>query len=199
MITGRRNQTAWGWRSGLLLSLHLLLPSVAHAALAVTPPQLHPDETGIVVTEVQSSLAGPSKWSVRMVRWPADGSEPTPVEARISPRFFTLTPGGRQMIRAQVRDRSVYHRLLVEQIPEGDTTSQGLAFRFRFSLPVYRQAQEPQPLAPAIPLVAGCHAFENPASLAVRLILSPDVQGPQTLLPGERAELCRRAQTASHP
>ncbi|MGA1660182.1 MAG: hypothetical protein ACO37H_06870 [Burkholderiaceae bacterium] len=96
MTTGRQNQTAWGWRSGLLLSLHLLLPAVAHAALAVTPPQLHPDETGIVVTEVQSSLAGPSKWSVRMVRWPADGSEPTPVEARISPRFFTLTPGGSQ-------------------------------------------------------------------------------------------------------
>lgn len=197
MAAGRQKQTAWFWRSWAVGVMLLTIAPLARAALSVTPPQLHPDETGIVVTEVQSSLQGPSRWSVRLVRWAADGGDPTPIEGHISPRFFRLEAGGRQMIRAQVRDRGIYYRLLVEQIPDAEPTGQGLAFRFRFSLPIYRQAQEPRPFTPVIPLVAGCHAFENLESTAVRLILSPDLQGPQTLLPGERAELCRRAQTAT--
>ena len=113
MGAGRQRQTAWFWRSWAVGVMLLTIAPLARAALSVTPPQLHPDETGIVVTEVQSSLQGPSRWSVRLVRWAADGGDPTPIEGHISPRFFRLEAGGRQMIRAQVKDRGLYYRLLV--------------------------------------------------------------------------------------
>lgn len=183
----------------LAIALALLLsirPSSVEAALAITPPQLLPDEAGIIVTEVQSSLPIGSRWSVRLVTWKPGEAEPTPAVGDISPRFFSLTGGGRQILRARIRDRSSYHRLLIEQVADANQEGQGLSFRFRFSLPVYRQATEPEALTPLVPVAAGCHAFENKRPLAVRLVLSPDLKGPQTLLPGETAELCRSTQTA---
>ena len=173
-----------------------ILSRAAGAALAVTPPQLHPDDAGIVVTEVQSSISGPSRWSVRLVAWEAGAIEPSPADGLVSPRFFELGAGERQIIRAQIQNRARYHRLLVEQIPDQNPGNQGLAFRFRFSLPIYRDAKEPAPHQPSLPLVAGCHRFENPQPIAVRLVLDPDVKGPQTLLPGEQTELCRSSRTA---
>jgi P pilus assembly chaperone PapD len=187
------------WRCSLIWAAITLLPQAAWSALAVTPPQLHPDTSGIVVTEVRSSLSAGSKWSVRLVHWQPGQAEPTPAVGEVSPRFFSLEAGGRQVIRARVKDRSAYHRLLVEQLPDQDSLGQGLAFRFRFSLPVYRQAQEPLAFTPNLPTGPGCHRFKNPEQLAVRLVLTRDLQGPQTLLPGETAELCRSTQTASQP
>ncbi|NBT75242.1 MAG: hypothetical protein EBQ76_05320 [Betaproteobacteria bacterium] len=182
-----------------LLSLaHFLLGNPAHSALGITPPQLLPDEAGIVVTEVQSSTPNASRWSVRLVNWTPGAGEPTPVASDISPRFFSLAPGARQIIRAKVRDRGAYHRLIIEQVPDPEAVAQGLAFRFRFSLPIYRQPQEPLALSPNLPSAAGCYPFKNSQSLAVRLVLSKDLLGPNTLLPGESAELCRTAQTAKN-
>lgn len=174
-----------------------LSPRPSDAALAITPPQLVPDEAGIVVTDVQSSLPVGSRWSVRLVQWTPGESDPRPAAGDVSPRFFSLEANGRQVVRARIRNASGYHRLLIEQVADDSRSGQGLAFRFRFSLPVYRQASEPQEFVPQVPVSAGCHPFQNSRPLAVRLVLSPDVKGPQTLLPGETAELCRSTQTAS--
>ncbi len=134
------------------------LISSASAALNITPPQLAPDEQGVIATEVRSSLATSSRWSVRLVVWDPNAPEAAPSGAmpvsalaapphlsgvEVSPRFFSLASSGRQVIRARVSDRSKYYRLLIEQIPEDTLSAQGVNFRFRFSLPVYRSAQDP--------------------------------------------------------
>jgi P pilus assembly chaperone PapD len=184
-------------RSGLLLGLAFSFLSVkpfasAHAALSVTPPQLHLDEAGVVVTEVQSSLTTSSRWSVRLVGWGPAGEEQPGAEGLVAPRFFSLTPGGRQLVRARIANRARYHRLLIEQIPEANNDISGLAFRFRFSLPVYRLAQEPVAFKPNLANqdLGGCQSFTNPKAQVVRLELTGATTGPQVLLPGETAELC---------
>lgn len=184
-------------RSGLLLGLAFSFLSVkpfasAHAALSVTPPQLHLDEAGVVVTEVQSSLTTSSRWSVRLVGWGPAGEEQPGAEGLVAPRFFSLTPGGRQLVRARIANRARYHRLLIEQIPEANNDISGLAFRFRFSLPVYRLAQEPVAFKPNLANqdLGGCQSFTNPKPQVVRLELTDATTGPQVLLPGETAELC---------
>ncbi len=141
--------------------ISLLSISPAQAALSITPPQLAPDQRGVIATEVKSSLGVASRWSVRVVEWTPespDAAQPQampvsgdhtlgragqPLGVEISPRFFSLAPAGKQVIRARVSDRSKHYRLLIEQIPEASTASQGVNFRFRFSLPVYRSAQDP--------------------------------------------------------
>jgi P pilus assembly chaperone PapD len=184
-------------RSGLLLGLAFSFLSVkpfasAHAALSVTPPQLHLDEAGVVVTEVQSSLTTSSRWSVRLVGWGPAGEEQPGAEGLVAPRFFSLAPGGRQLVRARIANRARYHRLLIEQIPEANNDISGLAFRFRFSLPVYRLAQEPVAFKPNLANqdLGGCQSFTNPKPQVVRLELTGATTGPQVLLPGETAELC---------
>ena len=184
-------------RSGLLLGLAFSFVSVkpfasAHAALSVTPPQLHLDEAGVVVTEVQSSLTTSSRWSVRLVGWGPAGEEQPGAEGLVAPRFFSLAPGGRQLVRARIANRARYHRLLIEQIPEANNDISGLAFRFRFSLPVYRLAQEPVAFKPNLGNqdLAGCQSFTNTKPQVVRLELTGATTGPQVLLPGETAELC---------
>ncbi len=135
--------------------------SPVHAALSITPPQLAPDHNGVIATEVRSSLSSASRWSVRVIEWtpgaerdPAPAAMPIanthalgkasqPIGVEISPRFFSLAASGRQVIRARVSDRSKHYRLLIEQIPETSLANQGVNFRFRFSLPVYRSAQDP--------------------------------------------------------
>jgi P pilus assembly chaperone PapD len=135
--------------------------SPAHAALSITPPQLAPDSQGVIATEVRSSLPTASRWSVRVIEWNPEspqtetpsalpisnnhalGSASQPIGIDISPRFFSLAASGRQVIRARVSNRSKHYRLLIEQIPEGSSSSQGVNFRFRFSLPVYRSPQDP--------------------------------------------------------
>lgn len=146
--------------------------SAAHAGLNITPPQLAPDQNGIIATEVKSSLTTPSRWSVRVVAWDPTARDPvnrktapapvpistsdtassattalgtaaTPLGVDISPRFFSLAPAGRQVIRARVSDRSQHYRLLIEQIPDDSLSSQGVNFRFRFSLPIFRSNQDP--------------------------------------------------------
>lgn len=147
-------------RLGTAVVIVLSLTTSVHAALQITPPQLAPDEHGVIATEVKSSLATSSRWSVRIVPWdpsapessplampvnapalPSQSSQPLGVE--ISPRFFSLAGSGRQMIRARVSDRSRYYRLLIEQIPDDSLSAQGVNFRFRFSLPIYRSGQDP--------------------------------------------------------
>ncbi|MFZ9734250.1 MAG: hypothetical protein ACO3B4_04290 [Burkholderiaceae bacterium] len=184
-------------RWALLLAAGLAVltsvPSVSHAALGISPPQLFPDRSGIVVTEVQSSMTSASRWSVRLVGWGPAGEEIVGVPGDVSPRFFGLAPGGRQLIRARIKEGTRYHRLLIEQIPEANNEISGLAFRFRFSLPVYHHRQEPLAVNPAVTLAAGsCASFRNPEKLVVRLALDADIAGPQTLLPGETAQLCRK-------
>lgn len=130
----------------------------AHAALNITPPQLAPDEHGVIATEVRSSLSTSSRWSVRVVPWdpslpeaPAAGAMPVsalavaahPLGVEISPRFFSLPESGRQVIRARVSDRSRHYRMLIEQIPDDSLSGQGVNFRFRFSLPIYRSNRDP--------------------------------------------------------
>lgn len=130
----------------------------ASAALQITPPQLAPDDQGVIATEVKSSLASSSRWSVRVIPWdptqpetPAAGAMPVSVttnttntpEVEISPRFFSLAGAGRQVIRARVTDRSRHYRLLIEQIPDDQPSGKGVNFRFRFSLPIYRSSQDP--------------------------------------------------------
>jgi hypothetical protein len=138
--------------------------SAALAALNITPPQLAPDDQGVVATEVRSSLATASRWSVRVIPWdptaPNESSTAgtlpiaaissaviTPTETAagvdISPRFFSLAGSGRQVIRARVTDRSRHYRLLIEQIPDDQLAGKGVNFRFRFSLPIYRSSQDP--------------------------------------------------------
>ena len=147
-----------------LLSLLLVAAGIeAHAGLNITPPQLAPDQDGIVATEVRSSLSTPTRWSVRVTPWdPAAPSQegsgtlpivskesaPTsitlsPLGVEVSPRFFSLAGSGRQMIRAKVFDRSRYYRLVIEQIPLESPSDPGVNFRFRFSLPIYRSAIDP--------------------------------------------------------
>lgn len=184
-----------GWALLVFTGLAVLasVPSVSHAALGISPPQLFPDRSGIVVTEVQSSMTSASRWSVRLVGWGPAGEEIVGVPGDVSPRFFSLAPGGRQLIRARIKEGSRYHRLLIEQIPETDNEITGLAFRFRFSLPVYHHRQEPIALNPAVALAEGsCTSFRNPEKLVVRLALDADIAGPQTLLPGETTQLCRK-------
>jgi hypothetical protein len=149
----------------------------AQAALKITPPQLAPDDQGVIATEVKSSLAAPTRWSVRVIPWdpglteppsaaasnvatqgaPATLSTPSPhlmppsplaipshpLGVEISPRFFSLAGHGRQVIRARIMDRSRHYRLLIEQIPDDALSNQGVNFRFRFSLPIYRSRQDP--------------------------------------------------------
>lgn len=141
-----------------LIALGALACGPTLAALNITPPQLAPDAQGVIATEVKSSLATPTRWSVRIVIWDPTAPErtttgPLPVAAlptpshplgtEISPRFFTLPAAGRQVIRARVADRSKYYRLLIEQIPDDSVSAQGVNFRFRFSLPIYRSPQDP--------------------------------------------------------
>ena len=136
----------------------LITTSVAQAALNITPPQLAPDDQGVVATEVKSSLATPTRWSVRVVPWDPTSPEPTnaaampvsalatpahPLGVEISPRFFSLAGQGRQVIRARITDRSRHYRLLIEQIPDDGLTNHGVNFRFRFSLPIYRSSRDP--------------------------------------------------------
>ena len=155
----------------LLATLGFFSTSISRAALNITPPQLAPDENGVIATEVRSSLSSPTRWSVRVVPWDPSAPEPantaaTPVSAptspsavlpppaplappshplgvEISPRFFSLAGQGRQVIRARITDRSKHYRLLIEQIPDDGLSNQGVNFRFRFSLPVYRSRQDP--------------------------------------------------------
>ncbi len=145
-----------------LISLLLMIASApTQAALNITPPQLAPDQDGIVATEVRSSLSTPTRWSVRVTPWdplaPSQGSGATlpivssgpssivspPLGVDVSPRFFSLAGSGRQMIRAKVFDRSRYYRLVIEQIPLESPTDPGVNFRFRFSLPIYRSPTDP--------------------------------------------------------
>jgi hypothetical protein len=138
-------------------------------------------------------MTSASRWSVRLVGWGPAGEEIMGVQGDVSPRFFGLAPGGRQLIRARIKEGTRYHRLLIEQIPEADNEISGLAFRFRFSLPVYHHRQEPLAVNPAVTLTAGsCASFRNPEKLVVRLALDADIAGPQTLLPGETTQLCRK-------
>jgi hypothetical protein len=177
----------------MLLTLTGMLSEPSQAALGISPPQLVPDAAGIVVTEVQSSMTSASRWSVRLVGWGPAGEEIVGVPGDVSPRFFGLAPGGRQMIRARIKDPSRYHRLLIEQVPEAESEVLGLAFRFRFSLPVYHHRLEPIAHTPAISLAAGrCTRFTNPERRVVRLTLAANVVGPQTLLPGEATDLCHK-------
>ena len=176
-----------------LLTLAWSIPQPSQAALGISPPQLVPDAAGIVVTEVQSSMTSASRWSVRLVGWGPAGEEIVGVPGDVSPRFFGLAPGGRQMIRARIKDSSRYHRLLIEQVPEAQSEVLGLAFRFRFSLPVYHHRLEPVAHAPAINLTSGqCARFTNREGRVVRLTLDANVLGPQTLLPGEATDLCHK-------
>jgi hypothetical protein len=169
------------------------MPRGAEAALGISPPQLVPDQAGIVVTEVQSSMTSASRWSVRLVGWGPAGEEITGVAGDVSPRFFGLAPGGRQLVRARIKDKTRYHRLLIEQVPEHQSEVAGLAFRFRFSLPVYQSRNEPVALTPTVVLSSGrCARFTNPERQVVRLALDPHVSGPQTLLPGESTALCHK-------
>lgn len=132
----------------------LLLPIAAKAALQITPPQLTPDTDGMIATEVRSSLASGSRWSVRVIPWETEAGADAPANATmiadvlphvhplgvdVSPRFFSLAASGRQVVRARIRDHSRQYRLLIEQIPEDDPEGNGVNFRFRFSLPIYRQ------------------------------------------------------------
>lgn len=148
----------------LLISLLTLIAGMpVQAALNITPPQLAPDQDGIVATEVRSSLSTPTRWSVRVTPWDPlapspergatlpiaskEGSPPSmansPLGVDVSPRFFSLASSGRQMIRAKVFDRSQYYRLVIEQIPLESPTDPGINFRFRFSLPIYRSPTDP--------------------------------------------------------
>jgi hypothetical protein len=161
----------------LLATMGWFTLSAAHAALNITPPQLAPDDQGVIATEVKSSLAAPTRWSVRVIPWdpgfteppaaapsnvaaqggPATLSTPSPhltppaplaipshpLGVEISPRFFSLAGHGRQVIRARIMDRSRHYRLLIEQIPDDALSNQGVNFRFRFSLPIYRSRQDP--------------------------------------------------------
>ena len=142
----------------LLAVAALAISCLAQAALNITPPQLAPDDQGVVATEVKSSLSTPTRWSVRVVPWDPSATEPTnaaampvsalaapahPLGVEISPRFFSLAGGGRQMIRARITDRSRHYRLLIEQIPDDGLSNQGVNFRFRFSLPIYRSSKDP--------------------------------------------------------
>lgn len=148
----------------LISSLALIAGFQAEAALNITPPQLAPDQDGIVATEVRSSLSTPTRWSVRVTPWdplapsqergaslpivskessgPSSTATP-PLGVDVSPRFFSLAGSGRQMIRAKVFDRSRYYRLVIEQIPLESPTDPGVNFRFRFSLPIYRSPTDP--------------------------------------------------------
>jgi len=47
------------------------------------------------------------------------------------------------VIRARIIDRSKHYRLLIEQIPDDTVRGQGVNFRFRFSLPIYKSSQDP--------------------------------------------------------
>ncbi len=51
----------------LLATMGWCMAPFAQAALNITPPQLAPDEQGVIATEVKSSLAAPTRWSVRVV------------------------------------------------------------------------------------------------------------------------------------
>jgi hypothetical protein len=174
------------------LALGLLVGLQAQAALNITPPQLAPDDNGIIATEVKSSLGMATRWSVRVILWdpsqpnqsnqpgqpnqdnkpqaipisapatlttssptaaPSSASSSAPTSAlaapiavqgvEISPRFFSLAASGRQIIRARITDRSKHYRLLIEQIPNDTLNNQGINFRFRFSLPIYKSSQDP--------------------------------------------------------
>ncbi len=143
------------------LAATLVFTGPANAALSITPPQLAPDRQGVIATEVKSSLNGPSRWSVRVIEWDptaplpqtpsavpisnshALGTAAQPIGIDISPRFFSLAASGRQVIRARVSDRSKHYRLLIEQIPDSQAFAQGVNFRFRFSLPIYRSSTDP--------------------------------------------------------
>ena len=142
----------------LVSAIGITLPHGASAALQITPPQLAPDDQGVIATEVKSSLSTSTRWSVRIVPWDPDQPE-TPAASsmpvvsalpansaatiEISPRFFSLAGAGRQVIRARVTDRSRPYRLLIEQIPDDQPSGKGVNFRFRFSLPIYRSSQDP--------------------------------------------------------
>lgn len=141
------------------LTLAVLIASgAAQAALNITPPQLAPDDQGVIATEVKSSLSTSTRWSVRVVPWDPTAAEPGnaaampvsalatpahPLGVEISPRFFSLAGHGRQVIRARIADRSRHYRLLIEQIPDDGLANQGVNFRFRFSLPIYRSSKDP--------------------------------------------------------
>jgi P pilus assembly chaperone PapD len=145
-------------RTGLATVL-ITSAQAALAALNITPPQLAPDDQGVIATEVRSSLATTSRWSVRVVPWDPAKTDDNPSAANmpiaalantdiasgveISPRFFSLAGSGRQVIRARVADRSRHYRLLIEQIPDDQPGGKGVNFRFRFSLPIYRSSQDP--------------------------------------------------------
>ncbi len=142
----------------VLSSLGISAAQNVAAALQITPPQLAPDDQGVIATEVKSSLSTPSRWSVRIIPWdPTQPETPSPsampisstlnnnhiTGVDISPRFFSLAGSGRQVIRARVTDRSRHYRLLIEQIPDDQPSGKGVNFRFRFSLPIYRSSQAP--------------------------------------------------------
>jgi hypothetical protein len=156
-----RNITTFLAKAAVIAAAVAALAGQAQAALSITPPQLAPDSQGVIATEVRSSLSSASRWSVRVLEWdpeatPAQapsalpiannhalGSASQPIGIEISPRFFSLAASGRQVIRARISDPSKRYRLLIEQIPDSASSSQGVNFRFRFSLPVYRSAQDP--------------------------------------------------------
>ena len=157
----RQNKLASLIQASFLIASATLLTGISQAALSITPPQLAPDQRGVIATEVKSGLAVASRWSVRVVEWVPEPSQalavlatpiasphhqdmkPQPLAIEISPRFFSLAPSGKQVIRARVSDRSKHYRLLIEQIPEAASTGQGVNFRFRFSLPVYQSPEDP--------------------------------------------------------
>jgi len=178
----------WLW---WLLLLTGFMPLAAWAALTISPPQLTPDEQGVVVTQVQSSLGQTSRWSVRLVTWTSESGPFEPAPGQVSPRFFSLAPNEIQVIRARPLKRGSYHRLVIEQIPSEDL-QQGLSFQFRFSLPVFRHAQEPLKHRLDLRPQSTCERLQNTQNLAIQVLLPSDVMGLRTLLPGQSSEYCRR-------
>ena len=60
----------------LLATMGWCMAHWAQAALNITPPQLAPDDQGVIATEVKSSLAAPTRWSVRVIPWDPGLTEP---------------------------------------------------------------------------------------------------------------------------
>ena len=87
----------WIWRlleraKHLWIAMGLLLCLQAQAALNITPPQLAPDQNGIISTEVKSSLSTATRWSVRVIKWdPTSAADPAAPAVLTAPTT-SITP-----------------------------------------------------------------------------------------------------------
>lgn len=147
--TGRRWATAIRTFGAAVVAAQLFqaAPSIA-GSFRVDPVNVFlPVDKATTSLSVGNNADQPVAIRVSALRWTQlDGEDvyaPTS-DVIASPPIFTLEPGGKQLIRLGLRQRQpgAAYRIMVEEIPSGESAGTGIKVALRLNLPLYVLAGE---------------------------------------------------------